>query len=86
MDLDRLADAACLSRYHFLRVFSELVGETPIAYARRRRLEHGEKLLKQGEDLEVVARQAGYKNVRNFSRAFQRTFGLPMNLSGDRFG
>ena len=78
MDLDDLAGAACLSRYHFLRVFSELVGETPVAYARRRRLEDGERLLRHGEDPAVVARQLGYKNVRNFRRALQRTFGQPI--------
>ncbi len=86
MDLDELAGAACLSRFHFLRVFSELVGETPIAYARRRRLEDGNRLLRQGEDPAVVARQLGYKNVRNFRRALQRTFGKPIIPGGNRHG
>ena len=79
VDLDRLAAAACLSRYHFLRVFTELMGETPIAYARRRRLQYGRKLLKQGEDPAAVAKRLGYKSVRNFRRAYQRTFGQPVD-------
>ena len=75
VDLFSLSKAACLSRFHFLRVFTEITGETPVAYARRRRLRLGAKLLHQGEDPAVVARQVGYKNVRNFVRAYERTFG-----------
>ncbi|NJO12502.1 MAG: helix-turn-helix transcriptional regulator, partial [Gammaproteobacteria bacterium] len=37
--LERLAAIACLSKFHFLRVFRAVTGETPASYARRRRLE-----------------------------------------------
>lgn len=32
--LDRLAEIACLSKYHFLRVFTEVTGVGPASYAR----------------------------------------------------
>jgi len=79
VDLVSLSRAACLSRFHFLRVFTEITGETPVAYARRRRLQLGAKLARQGEDLSVVAQQVGYKSVRNFVRAYERTFGRPID-------
>ena len=75
LDLGALAHEACLSRFHFLRVFTELVGETPIAYARRRRLDDGQQRMRRGERPEAAAQLAGYKSVRNFSRAFRNTFG-----------
>ena len=78
VDLLSLSKAACLSRFHFLRVFTEITGETPVAYARRRRLRLGAKLLRQGGDPLFVAQQVGYKNVRNFVRAYERTFGRPV--------
>lgn len=36
--LDELAAIACLSRYHFLRVFREVIGCSPVAFARARRV------------------------------------------------
>lgn len=74
LSLDRLADEACLSRYHFLRVFAEVVGETPVAYARRERLEHARRALEHGQSCQHAARLAGYRNLRAFRRAYQRRF------------
>lgn len=34
-DLDTLASVACLSKFHFVRVFAAAFGTTPVAYARR---------------------------------------------------
>ena len=82
LDLDTLANEACLSRFHFLRVFSELVGETPVAYARRRRLEYGQQLIRRGKCLETVARLCGYENTRNFRRAYANTFGTVLREGG----
>ncbi|MFP4002592.1 MAG: hypothetical protein ACLFV8_02360, partial [Alphaproteobacteria bacterium] len=46
--LDELAEIACLSKYHFLRVFSEAFGETPLALARRLRLDAACRALERG--------------------------------------
>jgi AraC family transcriptional regulator of adaptative response/methylated-DNA-[protein]-cysteine methyltransferase len=43
--LAELADAACISRFHFHRVFKQITGVTPREYARSHRLDRlGEKL------------------------------------------
>lgn len=73
--LDGLAELACLSKYHFLRVFSEAFGETPLALARRLRLEAAKRDLERGEHVSRVARRAGFRNLPAFNRAFRRTFG-----------
>ena len=39
LDLDALSRDACLSPFHFHRVFRGMVGETPLEMARRLRLE-----------------------------------------------
>ena len=73
--LDLLAETACLSRYHFLRIFRDVVGESPIVYARQQKLKYGAGLIRQGECPKSVAKSLGYKTVRNFVRAQKRTFG-----------
>ncbi len=73
--LDELADAACLSKYHFLRVFSSVFGETPAAYARRSRLAMACDSIRRGLCVKEAARRAGYSDERGLIRAYRRTFG-----------
>ncbi len=75
-ELDALAKLACLSKYHFLRVFREVVGEPPLAYARRKRLEVARHALRYGAATTEAARRAGYRDTQAFERAYLRTFNL----------
>jgi AraC family transcriptional regulator len=70
--LDRMADVACLSRYHFLRVFKAAFGATPAQYARRVRLERGLALLRRGGSSRGAARAAGFASVSAFLRSLRR--------------
>ena len=74
--LEELAGIACLSKYHFLRLFRELFGETPMAYVRRKRLEKAKQALMAGTPVSDVARQAGYYDLPTFIRAYGRVFGI----------
>jgi AraC family transcriptional regulator len=67
--LDDLADTACLSRYHFLRVFADVFGETPMACARRVRIARAAERLRGGQDAGLVARSAGYSSASALRRA-----------------
>ncbi|MFW6027882.1 MAG: helix-turn-helix domain-containing protein [bacterium] len=73
--LDELAGIACLSKYHFLRVFSEAFGETPLAMARRVRLEAAARALGRGEPLPHAARRAGFRDTAAFRRALRHVAG-----------
>ena len=46
--LRQMADAACLSKFHFLRLFTELHGITPHAYLQRKRARAARRLLATG--------------------------------------
>lgn len=70
--LARMADAACLSRYHFLRVFRAVVGVTPALFARRVRLARGAARLARGEPTRVAARAAGFASASTFLRSVRR--------------
>ena len=75
--LDQLADAACLSKYHFSRVFRDQVGESPIRYLKRTRLERAACLLSNHRRLSIVeiASTCGYSSIQLFSRTFGDHFG-----------
>ena len=76
LDLEALAVRACLSPYHFHRVFTGLVGETLMAHIRRLRLERAAGRLKLGRRPVIeIALEAGYETHEAFSRAFKASFG-----------
>jgi AraC family transcriptional regulator len=75
--LDDLAEEAHLSPFHFHRVFSAVVGESPVEYVRRLRLERAARELRQStRQVQHVAREAGYGSHEAFTRAFRAQFGV----------
>lgn len=77
LDLDRLAEVAHLSPYHWHRVWHALQGETIAATVRRLRLHRGSGYLANTDlAVEQVARKCGYPNARSFTRAFRAAYGM----------
>ncbi len=77
LSLDEMADIACLSRYHFSRVFQAACGETPIAFLTRHNLEKAMTSLvhKPGLSITDIALEAGFSGSQAFSHAFKRRYG-----------
>lgn len=74
--LDELARVARMSRSVFAARFQESVGETPIGYLTRVRIETAKGLLLRSElTIAAVAGALGYESQAGFSRAFQRQTG-----------
>jgi AraC family transcriptional regulator len=77
LSLDALAEVAALSRFHFHRVYTAMVGETAANTVRRMRLHKAAVALVQGTDpLPVIAKRVGYPNPASFARAFSGHYGL----------
>jgi len=78
IDLETLADAACLSAHHFHRVFKSLVGETVHEFTTRLRLERGLGLARlwPPQPWKRIAAACGYRSPAVFSRAFKRRYGV----------
>jgi len=76
--LEDAARAACISKFHYLRLFERAFGETPHAFLRRMRFEEARRLLLAG-DLPVteICFEVGYENVQSFSRFFHQLAGCP---------
>ncbi len=77
IDLDAAAAQADISPFHFLRLFSSVLGVTPHQYLVRSRLRHAARLLAD-DDLSVtdVAYDVGFGDLSNFVRTFHRAAGV----------
>jgi AraC-like DNA-binding protein len=75
--VDELAREAGASRSVFADRFTSLIGEAPIRYLTRHRLQQAADRLRETQDgVADVAFQAGYESEAAFSRAFKRAYGL----------
>lgn len=75
LDLQSLARKYGYSAFHFHRIFSTVVGETPKKYVERLRLEKAAyKLQITDEPILEICLSVGFKNHETFTRAFQRHF------------
>jgi AraC family transcriptional regulator len=73
LDLQRLAEIACLSPYHFQRSWLAFTGETLAQMVTRLRLHRAAgRLIASDAAVEAVARQAGYGSAAAFTRADAR--------------
>jgi len=72
-----LSAAVGLSRSPFAARFTALVGQSPMAYLKRWRLQLAATLLRQQTvALSNIAERVGYESTSAFSRAFTRFFGM----------
>lgn len=75
LSLDALARQAHLSPFHFQRVFTALVGESPAGFVRRLRIERAARRLRdRDEPVHVVAARAGYAETSPFTRAVRALY------------
>ena len=73
IDLDRIATTAGLSPFHFLRLFSGVLGVTPHQYLVRSRLRNAARLLADEErPITDIALDVGFADLSNFVRTFHR--------------
>jgi AraC family transcriptional regulator len=78
LDLNRLAEVACMSPYHFHRVYHAMQGESAAETVRRLRLHRAAVELITGEQpVPRIARRAGYGSQAAFTRAFKAAYGVP---------
>ncbi|MCP2290421.1 helix-turn-helix transcriptional regulator [Nocardia amikacinitolerans] len=77
LNLDELAAAAGVSKYHFLRAFAAVYGRTPAAYLAERRIERAQDLLR-ATNLTVteVCMMVGYASLGSFSSKFRQLVGV----------
>ena len=77
IDLDAIAAEACLSRYHFHRLFRRIYQRTPHQYLTRKRIDQACRLLTAADcTVNEVCAQVGFESVGSFSMLFKKETGI----------
>ncbi|MEO0469760.1 MAG: AraC family transcriptional regulator [Bacteroidota bacterium] len=81
LDLDTLAQVACLSKFHFIRLFKEVFGSTPRQYLIALRLDRASKLLVSSKkSFHEICLEVGLKDSSSFGRLFKKNFGATPHI------
>ena len=75
-DLAALAASACISRFHFHRIFKEATGLTPRAYAQARRAERLRAQLPGSASVTAAMYDAGYNSSGRFYAQSKQVLGM----------
>lgn len=77
LDYAKLAEIACLSPWHWHRIYRAVYGETIHATVKRLRLHRAAgELVNSAAGIESIAGRAGYSGVASFSRSFKSAYGM----------
>ncbi|MCO6409161.1 AraC family transcriptional regulator [Hoeflea alexandrii] len=76
IDIVSLSNVACLSSYHWHRIYTAMVGETVAATLRRLRLQRAaDRLANSDMKISDISKLAQYRSQDAFSRAFRDAYG-----------
>lgn len=78
LKIEKLADIACFSTFHFHRIFKAIIDESPYDYIHRLRLEKAAQIIifNPSVKLSEVVFECGFNSLENFSRQFKRKYGF----------
>ncbi|MCE3228965.1 MAG: transcriptional regulator, AraC family [Bacteroidota bacterium] len=73
--LDEISDAACFSRFHFIRLFKKFYGITPNQFLAELRIAKAKEFLKQGKSVSETCFMVGFDSETTFAALFKKTVG-----------
>jgi AraC-like DNA-binding protein len=71
-----VARQAGMSRFHFIRRFEAVFGETPHQFRTRERLTAAQRLLARGHSVTSACLEVGFASLGSFSTLFTRNVGV----------
>ncbi|MBN1121197.1 MAG: AraC family transcriptional regulator [Anaerolineae bacterium] len=74
--LDELGRLVCMSNFHFVRVFHEVIGMPPHAYLNHVRIRRARQLLAAGQPIARVSFDTGFADQSHLTRHFRRIVGV----------
>lgn len=80
LNVEDAAKIACMSKFHYQRMFTMLTGYTVGEYIRKRRLTlAAQELLHSNTKVIDIAMKYGYETPESFSKAFRKVHGLSLS-------
>lgn len=88
VSVDEIARGVCMSKSHFIRVFRHKMGETPIHYLNKLRIEEAEcRLLTGSASVKEIAYELGFHDYNYFFKVFKKFTGrTPQCYRGQLLG
>lgn len=75
--IDDLASIACVTKSHFIRLFSKTFGMSPLQYINKKKIERAELLLiTENAPIKEIAYDLGYNDHSYFIRLFKKIVGI----------
>ena len=72
INLNDITNEAFFSRYHFIRTFKLIYGETPHQYLKKVRIEKAKQFLKEGQSIIEVCQLIGFESSSSFMGLFKK--------------
>ena len=88
IDLNKIADEACFSKFHFVRLFKDIYGRTPYQYLTHVRIEMAKEYLDEGQTVAYTCFKVGFDSISSFTGLFKRRTGMTprqYQLARERF-
>lgn len=78
IDVGQIANAASMSKHHFIRSFKQVTGKTPYQYLLEHRLQaaYGD-LLEAAYPINKISHKYKFADISSFSKAFKKMFHVP---------
>ena len=77
INLEEIATVACLSHYHFLRLFKSVFETTPYQYVIGKRLQKAAQMLEETDEMiGDISMIVGFETLPAFSDSFRREYGV----------
>ena len=74
--LSDIAEAAFLSKFHFIRLFKQNYGQTPYQYLTMIRIAQAKRLLRTEKTIREVCFAVGFDSVSSFTALFKKITGV----------
>jgi AraC family transcriptional regulator len=85
LDMEILAGIACMSSYHWHRIYPAIHGETLAATVKRLRLHRAAgDIVRTDLPVGEIAKRSGYPNLQSFNRIFKSVYGNRRPATGKR--
>ncbi|MBQ8673186.1 MAG: helix-turn-helix transcriptional regulator [Bacteroides sp.] len=77
ISIEQLANTACLSKDHFIRLFKRTTGSTPLHYINQKKVEKAQLLLLTSKlSIKSIALALAFEDHSYFNRLFRKTTGM----------
>jgi AraC-like DNA-binding protein len=75
LNLNEISREACMSKFHYLRLFKTIYNKTPHQYLLEKKIDKAKELLKNDAPVTDVCFHLGFESTTSFSRLFKNFTG-----------